>query len=82
MGEVSDFNQKLFSIYPNPAENILTVATDFQVETIKIYSLFGQLVIDNANTNTIDVSRLTQGFYLAEIKLNNGQTISKKIVKK
>lgn len=78
----TDSFDKLVSIYPNPAENILTVATDFQVETIKIYSLFGQLVIDNANTNTIDVSRLTQGFYLAEIKLNNGQTISKKIVKK
>lgn len=76
-----NFN-KLVSIYPNPAESILTVATDFQVESIKVYSLVGQLVTANANKNTIDVSVLTKGFYLVEIELDNGQVVSSKIVKK
>lgn len=73
---------KLVSIYPNPIENILTVATDYQIESIKIYSLVGQLIDATTNSNTIDVSSLTKGVYLTEIKLDNGQTINKKIVKK
>ncbi len=74
--------EKLISIYPNPTENILNVISDYQIESIKIYSLLGQLIQDNTNKNNIDVTSLTNGIYLAEIELENGQTISKKIVKK
>lgn len=78
----TDSFNKLVSIYPNPVENILTIAADYNVESIKIYSLLGQLVHTNTNKNTIDLSSLAKGIYMGEIKLNNGQTISKKIIKK
>lgn len=73
---------KLVSMYPNPVENILTVATDYQIESVTIYSLVGQLIQTKTNSNTIDVSSLPKGVYMAAIKLDNGQTITKKIIKK
>lgn len=73
---------KLASVYPNPTENILTVITDYQIESIKIYSLLGQLIHSNANKNSIDVSSLSNGVYMSKIKLDNNQTISKKFIKK
>lgn len=79
---VESFDKSAISMYPNPVENILTVATKDQIESIKIYSLVGQLVHANTDKNTIDVSSLTNGVYLTEIKFSNGQILNKKIVKK
>lgn len=79
---VESFDNPSVNIYPNPVSNILTVATVQQVESIRIYSLVGQLIHSNMNIKTIDVSSVTNGVYMAEIKLSNGQTINKKIVKK
>lgn len=79
---VESFDKSLAIIYPNPAENILTIAADDQIESINIYSLVGQLVLANTLKNTIDVSSLTTGVYLTEIKFQNGQMTTKKIAKK
>ena len=73
---------KRVSIYPNPTEGILTVASDYQVESIKIYSLLGQLIKANSLKSAIDMSSLPKGVYLAEIKLNNGQIMNEKVIKK
>ncbi|WP_442787256.1 T9SS type A sorting domain-containing protein [Flavobacterium suncheonense] len=78
----SDSFNKLVSIYPNPTANTLTVATDLQIESIKIYSLVGQLICTNTHQNTIDISSLPKGIYLAEITLDNGKVISERVIKK
>jgi hypothetical protein len=73
-----------FTLYPNPAKNILNVKTlDAQVDNIKIFSAFGMLVREMSkldNGSTIDVSNLKSGTYF--IRFVSGEDIiTRKFVK-
>ena len=67
--DIENFNEVSFSIYPNPASNIITikgVSVDTQVE---IYDTIGRKVLSskiNANNSTIEVSEL-KGIYMVNI---------------
>jgi endonuclease I len=67
--DIENFNEVSFSIYPNPASNIITikgVSVDTQVE---IYNTIGRKVLSskiNANNSTIEVSEL-KGIYMVNI---------------
>lgn len=66
------------SIYPNPAKHELSIVNGgIQINSIRIYNTTGQLLLDTnqPTNNTIDVSGLNSGIYLAEIK-----TLDKSIV--
>lgn len=78
---IEEFDTSVMSIYPNPVEDVLTVATDYEVVSIEVYSLIGQLVQANTNKNLIDVSSLAKGIYMTKIRFENGQVLTKKIVK-
>lgn len=67
------------SIYPNPAENILYVNSNFLIDHLKIYSLQGQLLNESKN-NQIDISLLSSGLYAISIMID-GKTIVKKFIK-
>ena len=60
-----------FLVYPNPAENILTVSTAFAASrALSIYNNLGQKVVEHStdeNTISIDISHLTKGIYFIEI---------------
>jgi hypothetical protein len=68
-----------FTIYPNPIQNTIYINTTGQTETVKIYSLQGQLIKESTNT-TLDVSSLSSGVYFIQV-LIEGKIITKKIVK-
>ncbi|MEO6177240.1 MAG: leucine-rich repeat domain-containing protein [Flavobacterium circumlabens] len=68
---------KYFTIYPNPAQNVLNISikNDIIIKSLAIYDILGQLVIavPNAeNVSTIDVSKLRTGNYILKIKTDNG----------
>lgn len=75
-------------IYPNPVQSILTISlTDGQSQTPAIYSLLdtkgaqlqrGRL---QAGSTRIDMSRLSPGIYILNIRMNNRPT-TWKIIKK
>jgi len=66
-------------IYPNPANNIVTISgTD--IANVKIFNSMGQLILTKHNTNSIDVSELTNGIYILSIELSIGHIIQKKII--
>lgn len=79
---VSDFNQKLFSIYPNPAKN------SFQIEsvengTVKIFDLNGKLIHSeqkNSAVKQIQI-RFPKGVYLVEFETGKTKSTQKLIVK-
>ena len=85
-------NYTSFSVYPNPAKEILKVEINTSKPSlsdnkIAIYSLDGKLVLQNKlsnnagrNIETIDIASLTNGMYFIEITLN-GITTTQKIVK-
>src|SRR5690606_39739366 len=61
-------------VYPNPTKDIITIEfSEYGTEaTVEIFNLLGQKVIDCGNiigTQTLDMSKLTQGVYM--LKINN-----------
>lgn len=70
-------------LYPNPVNSTLHLIDNAQkVETIEIYNLLGALVKTvQKNTESIDISNLSSGTYIAKIQTNTG-LINQKIIKK
>ena len=66
-------------IYPNPAKDIITIASDKPVQSVEIYDILGRL-IKSETKNTVNISNFTKGTYLVKIKAD-GQEIIEKIIK-
>lgn len=73
------FDDNPLIVYPNPAQNKITINGVREQEIIEIYNVLGQLVMSK-NDNVIDISSLEQGVYTIIIKNNNSKT-SKKFIK-
>ena len=52
------------AIYPNPVKDVLNIASDKPVHSIRIYNVYGTEVLRAADTNRIDVSHLPAGVYM------------------
>ena len=52
------------AIYPNPVKDVLNIATDKPVHSIRIYNVYGTEVAQATDTNSIDVSHLPAGVYM------------------
>lgn len=76
----SEANLSQFAI-ENPVGNTLSYQTKEAVKQIELYSAEGRLV-KTITANNADVSALAKGMYVAKITFKNGQTASKKIIKK
>ncbi|ROH98772.1 T9SS C-terminal target domain-containing protein [Chryseobacterium sp. G0240] len=68
-------------IYPNPTEGILYIKADSNIENVKVTNVVGQKMNVSFSNNQIDMTGLSQGVYIIELKLKSGQIISKKIIK-
>jgi hypothetical protein len=67
------------NIYPNPASNILSIAIgNKHVALVKIFDVFGNEII-NTMEKEIDISNLSNGVYLIQVKINQS-VVSKKII--
>ncbi|MUU79325.1 T9SS type A sorting domain-containing protein [Winogradskyella endarachnes] len=69
------------AIYPNPALNNINVRSQSPIESLKLYNISGQLILENRNSNTINVSELTNGIYLLEVVSGSTKMIER-IIKK
>ena len=67
-------------VYPNPIKSLLTVESKSRISDLKLFSLEGKL-IENSNTNKMDLSRYSSGNYLLEVRFDDNNTIVKKIIK-
>ncbi|HLV38325.1 T9SS type A sorting domain-containing protein, partial [Xanthomarina sp.] len=60
-----------FSLYPNPASNVLNIKTTLNINQIDVYNQLGQNVLQvnglRLQNNSIDISALQQGMYLVKI---------------
>ena len=52
------------AVYPNPVKDVLNIATDKPVHSIRIYNVYGTEVAHAVDTNSIDVSHLPAGVYM------------------
>ncbi|AFM04097.1 hypothetical protein Fleli_1687 [Bernardetia litoralis DSM 6794] len=78
-------NEDLFlKIYPNPANNILTIQTEERGNLI-LYDAKGQILIEKniqPNQNELNISRFANGLYIVVFSTENGQVYKKVIVSK
>jgi hypothetical protein len=74
-------NTKLIGLYPNPAQDQLNITTDATVTAIEVFSLLGQSVAKNVNSNQISVAGLANGMYAVQVTLDNGTVVNQKFMK-
>ncbi|MCD4665988.1 MAG: T9SS type A sorting domain-containing protein [Bacteroidales bacterium] len=78
-----------FTCYPNPFKNSISISfkKGFQEQfVVSIYDLSGKLVFNkifsnNQNEVKFNLPRIENGIYLCNVKFNNGEIVSRKIVK-
>ena len=77
---VSSVNEKIngISIYPNPADNIISI--DGKYITLDIYDVFGKLVYTTKNDKTINTTLLQNGVYFIDADTENGNIVKKIII--
>lgn len=77
------FEDKTFSVYPNPTSDILNVESEGQIESIVVYNLLGQKVMDkniNADKTELDMTSLQKGVYILKVQMD-GKEQSIKVIK-
>jgi CubicO group peptidase (beta-lactamase class C family) len=73
-------NENEISIYPNPANESISVFPKKQNMKIQITDLYGKFILEQANRNVIDISGLANGIYLMRI-YDAGKVYVKKFIK-
>jgi len=79
-------NLQSFTMYPNPATNILNISSENTIDTIVIYDALGRKVLQQTlptdSTNTIvSIETLVTGIYQVEVRSKNTKS-TKKLIKK
>ena len=89
---VADLAEQVFDlkIFPNPTSQNITIkfnSNGGNIACIKLFDVYGKEVLSksgNYNSNTIDINLkyLPSGVYIVNSYLENGRTISRKVIKK
>ncbi len=69
-----------FTLYPNPAKDVLNIQTkqDLEVNSIEIYNQLGQIVMATTNViNSVDVANLASGTYFVKVNTEKGSANAK-----
>lgn len=78
-------NQLLpFTIYPNPAKDMITISAKdtMEIKQIAIFDINGRLVQESPlSNNTIKIDKLSQGVYMLKITDSNNAVFYQKFVK-
>jgi hypothetical protein len=78
------FKASTVSMYPNPAEDSVTITDTFRLRHITLYDLEGRVIADrevNSNKFLLDIAHQPAGLYIAKITSETG-TFYKKLIKK
>jgi hypothetical protein len=81
---ISELEQTDFNIAPNPSSAQIKIQSKEEIAQINIYSMQGNIVYTeqlNSKESSISISELNEGLYIVQIKLLNGKTVNKKIIK-
>ena len=65
-----------FTIFPNPAKNLVQIKSDSEIEQVRIIDVLGKVILAQNNTE-INVEHLTKGIYTIEISTGNSKVFRK-----
>jgi uncharacterized protein len=71
-----------FSLFPNPANNQLSIESDFLIQSYQIVDLSGKLIVHETYTNgSIDISNLEPALYILKVQTFEGLWSEQKFTK-
>lgn len=80
---INENENLLFTYYPNPATNQITIEGKEKIKRIRIYQLTGGLIqeleIESIEKITLDVSNLIKGIYFFQVETSNSEIEAFKI---
>ncbi len=80
---VSENSASDFGVYPNPVMDELHFNTKEKIHSVKVLNASGQLVKSQiGGQKSIQLRSLSTGLYIVEVQLENGKSITKKVLKK
>lgn len=68
-------------VYPNPANDVLNISINEEIESVSIVTLDGKVVATSTGS-TVNVAELTSGMYIYEITTANGNVARDTFMKK
>lgn len=71
---IDSFDTALFTYYPNPVKDVLTVSYSSAISSVAVYNLLGQQLLEkkvNATEGTIDMSSLANDIYVVTVTAGN-----------
>lgn len=73
---------KNFKIYPNPAQNMISISSDIEFVKFKIFDLNGKVVLQSNNANNqISIQTLSSGLYILQLEDENEKKYSHQLIK-
>ena len=76
-------NNAEVTLYPNPAQNQLTVVCNVaQIQAINLLDISGKMLHTFTNNTTINISQCASGMYLVKIETDKGTVVKKLIISK
>ena len=83
VNSVNEIEGLSFNIYPNPAVDNFMIESESKITELTIYSISGSKMYTNtasSNKFNIQTSEWTSGYYIVNLKFENGYVISKKVL--
>jgi hypothetical protein len=79
---INEAEAENISIYPNPSNGIFNISgipADETINGISVYNMIGSKVLASSNTNSIDLTEASNGFYFITINFESGDRITRKV---
>ena len=80
-GIMENQTQTTMSVYPNPAQNIVSISSAEKIKSITCFTSVGQIIDVKFENNSINVSSLEKGLYFLNITAENGTKSAQKFIK-
>jgi len=79
---LSDNNN--IKLYPNPADKVLNISCEDNMNSIEVYNLVGSLIYTESDINqniiSLNIETYQKGYYFVKLFTNNGRTYTNKFI--
>jgi hypothetical protein len=77
---IDEFQQVSFTMYPNPARDIVSFKGIDAIKSIEVFNQLSQKVLSTKDAYSINIESLATGMYLVQVQDANHRTFLKKLV--
>ncbi len=72
---MEDFSKRDFSIYPNPSSGkfSIEIGNNCEIINLEVYNLIGEKILQQQNSNQIDLSNSPKGIYFVNLLTDKGE---------